>query len=133
MRRLQLKHLLILLLRVLIIVLIALALARPLLKNRFAFAGGRTKTSVVIILDNSYSMGYQGIRGERFEIAKGMALEIAQSLQRGDSASVILMSRYPRPTLPQTDKRPQSGEGGDSAFPDLLPRNARPTKPRNGT
>lgn len=96
-RRIQLKHLLILLLRVLIIVLIALALARPLLKNRFAFAGGRTKTSVVIILDNSYSMGYQGIRGERFEIAKGMALEIAQSLQRGDSASVILMSDIPDP------------------------------------
>lgn len=96
-RRIQLKHLLILLLRVLIIVLIALALARPLLKNRFAFAGGRTKTSVVIILDNSYSMGYQGIRGDRFEIAKGMALEIAQSLQRGDSASVILMSDIPDP------------------------------------
>ena len=96
-RRIQLKHLLILLLRVLIIILIALALARPLLKNRFAFAGGRTKTSVVIILDNSYSMGYQGIRGERFEIAKEMALGIAQSLQRGDSASVILMSDIPDP------------------------------------
>ena len=96
-RRIQLKHLLILLLRVLIIILIALALARPLLKNRFAFAGGRTKTSVVIILDNSYSMRYQGIRGERFEIAKEMALEIAQSLQRGDSASVILMSDIPDP------------------------------------
>ena len=96
-RRIQLKHLLILLLRVLIIVLIALALARPLLKNRFAFAGARTKTSVVIILDNSYSMGYQGIRGGRFEVAKEIALEVAQSLERGDSASVILMSDIPDP------------------------------------
>lgn len=96
-RRIQLKHLLILLLRVLIIILIALALARPLLKNRFAFAGARTKTSVVIILDNSYSMGYQGIRGDRFEVAKRMGLEIAQSLERGDSASVILMSDIPDP------------------------------------
>ena len=103
-RRIQLKHLLILLLRVLIIILIALALARPLLKNRFAFAGGRTKTSVVIILDNSYSMGYQGIQGERFEVAKGMALEIAQSLQRGDSASVILMSDIPDPLFPKLTK-----------------------------
>ena len=103
-RRIQLKHLLILLLRVLIIILIALALARPLLKNRFAFAGGRTKTSVVIILDNSYSMGYQGIQGGRFEVAKGMALEIAQSLQRGDSASVILMSDVPDPLFPKLTK-----------------------------
>ena len=103
-RRIQLKHLLILLLRVLIIILIALALARPLLKNRFAFAGGRTKTSAVIILDNSYSMGYQGIQGGRFEIAKGMALEIVQSLQRGDSASVILMSDIPDPLFPKLTK-----------------------------
>ena len=103
-RRIQLKHLLILLLRVLIIVLIALALARPLLKNRFAFAGGRTKTSVVIILDNSYSMRYEGIQGGRFEVAKGMALEVAQSLQRGDSASVILMSDIPDPLFPKLTK-----------------------------
>ncbi len=103
-RRIQLKHLLILLLRVLIIILIALALARPLLKNRFAFAGARTKTSVVIILDNSYSMGYQGIQGGRFEVAKGMALEVAQSLQHGDSASVILMSDIPDPLFPKLTK-----------------------------
>ena len=103
-RRIQLKHLLILLLRVLIIILIALALARPLLKNQFAFAGGRTKTSAVVILDNSYSMGYQGIQGGRFEVAKEMALEIAQSLQRGDSASVILMSDIPDPLFPKLTK-----------------------------
>ena len=103
-RRIQLKHLLILLLRVLIIILIALALARPLLKNRFAFAGARTKTSAVIILDNSYSMGYQGIQGGRFEVAKEMALEIAQSLQRGDSVSVILMSDIPDSLFPKLTK-----------------------------
>ena len=103
-RRIQLTHLLILLLRVLIIVLIALALARPLLKNRFAFAGARTRTSVVIILDNSYSMGYQGIHGGRFEVARGMALEVAQSLERGDSASVILMSDFPDPLFPKLTK-----------------------------
>ncbi len=103
-RRIQLKHLLILLLRALIIILIALALARPLLKNQFAFAGARTKTSTVIILDNSYSMGYQGIQGRRFDVAKEMALEIAQSLQRGDGASVILMSDIPDSLFPKLTK-----------------------------
>ena len=68
-RRIQLKNLLILFLRVAIIALIALALARPLLKSQFSFAGARAKTSAVVILDNSFSMGYQGVQGQRFEKA----------------------------------------------------------------
>ncbi|MFQ6039981.1 MAG: BatA domain-containing protein [Candidatus Poribacteria bacterium] len=90
--RLQLKNLLILILRMLIIVFIALALARPLLKNAFSFAGARMKTSCVIVLDNSYSMDYVGIAGRRFELAKEKAVEIINSLKSGDSASLILMS-----------------------------------------
>ena len=94
-RRIQLKNLLILFLRVAIITLIALALARPLLKNQFSFAGARAKTSAVVILDNSFSMGYQGIHGQRFEMAKEVALEVADSLRHGDSVAVILMSDLP--------------------------------------
>ncbi len=94
-RRIQLKNLLILLLRVAIIALIALALARPLLKNQLSFAGARAKTSAVVILDNSFSMGYQGVHGQRFEKAKEVALEVADSLRHGDSVAVILMSDIP--------------------------------------
>ena len=94
-RRIQLKHLLILLLRMAILILIALSLARPLLKNQFSFAGARVKTNIVIILDNSYSMAYQGIDGERFEKGKQMALDVLESLRRGDSAALILMSDIP--------------------------------------
>lgn len=94
-RRVQLKNLLILFLRVAIITLIALALARPLLKNQFSFAGARAKTSAVVILDNSFSMGYQGVHGQRFEKAKEVALEVADSLRHGDSIAVILMSDIP--------------------------------------
>ena len=94
-RRVQLKNLLILFLRVAIITLIALALARPLLKNQFSFAGARAKTSAVVILDNSFSMGYQGVHGQRFEKAKEVALEVADSLRHGDSVAVILMSDIP--------------------------------------
>ena len=91
-RRIQLKNLLILFLRVAIVTLIALALARPLLKNQFSFAGARAKTSAVIILDNSFSMGYQGAQGQRFEKAKEVAVEVAESLRHGDNIAVILMS-----------------------------------------
>jgi hypothetical protein len=90
--RLQLKNLLILVLRMLIVVFTALALARPLLKNAFSFAGARMKTSCVILLDNSYSMDYTGIAGRRFDIAKEKALESIDSLKPGDNASLILMS-----------------------------------------
>ncbi|MDE0041229.1 MAG: BatA domain-containing protein, partial [Candidatus Poribacteria bacterium] len=94
-RRIQLKNLLILFLRAAIIALIALALARPLLKNQFSFAGARAKTSAVVILDNSFSMGYQGVQGQRFEKAKQVALEVTDSLRHGDSVAVILMSDIP--------------------------------------
>jgi len=103
-RRLQIKQWLILLLRMLIIILIVLALARPLLKNRFSFAGMRSKTSCVIILDNSYSMAYKGINGQRFEIAKEKALEVVDSLEKGDSASLILMSDNPEPVFKRLTK-----------------------------
>ena len=49
-------------------------------------------------------MGYQGVQGGRFETAKEIALEVAQSLQRGDSASVILMSDIPDPLFPKLTK-----------------------------
>ena len=94
-RRIQLKHLLILLLRMAIIILIAVALARPLLKSPFLLADARAQASNVIILDNSYSMGYQGIQGERFEKARTIAREVIHSLRRGDSAALILMSDIP--------------------------------------
>ena len=56
-KRLKLKQILILIIRMLIIALIALALARPILTSKWAIAaGGQAKSSVVIILDNSYSI-----------------------------------------------------------------------------
>lgn len=95
-RRLKLKQILILILRMLIVALIALALARPILTNRWALAAGdRAKSSIVIILDNSYSMGYETFDGTRFDIAKKHALSLLKSLRSGDNASLILMSNIP--------------------------------------
>ena len=96
-KRLQLKQLLILLLRMLIIALIALALARPFLTLGLPLAAVRAKTDVVIVLDNSFSMSYQDVDGVWFNKAKKKANEILSSLRNGDSASVILMSDIPKP------------------------------------
>lgn len=100
-RRLQLKQLLLLLLRMLIVALIALALARPFLTLGLPLAAVRAKTDVVIILDNSYSMGYQDVDGVWFAKAKTLATDILRSLRHGDSASLILMSDIPQPVFRQ--------------------------------
>jgi len=95
-RRLKLKQILILILRMLIVILIALALARPILTNKWALAAGsRAKSSVVIVLDNSYSMSYETFDGIRFNMAKSYALDLLGLLRSGDDASLILMSDIP--------------------------------------
>lgn len=100
-RRFQLRQLLILLLRIAIIALIALALARPFLTLGLPIASVRAKTDVVIVLDNSYSMAYQGVDGVRFEKAKSLATDILDTLRHGDSAAFILMSDSPKPVFRQ--------------------------------
>ena len=100
-RRLQLKQLLILLLRMLIVALIALALARPFLTLGLPLASIRAKTDVVIVLDNSYSMGYQDVDGKWFDDAKSIATDVLKSLRHGDSAALILMSDIARPEFRQ--------------------------------
>lgn len=100
-RRFQLRHLLILLLRMMIIALIALALARPFLTLGLPVASVRAKTDVVIVLDNSYSMAYQDVDGIRFEKGKTLATDILETLRHGDSAALILMSDVPNPIFRQ--------------------------------
>ncbi|MDA1190460.1 MAG: BatA domain-containing protein, partial [Candidatus Poribacteria bacterium] len=90
-RRFQLEQWLILALRMLALACIALALSRPLLRSA-AFAEARGRSSVVIALDQSASMGYQGVEGVPFERAKQRAVAILRSLQTGDDASLVLMS-----------------------------------------
>lgn len=100
-RRIQLKQLLILLLRMLIVALIALVLARPFLTLGLPLAAVRAKTDVVIVLDNSYSMQYEDVDGVWFEKAKTIASDVLRSLRHGDSASLILMSDIPQPIFRQ--------------------------------
>ena len=100
-RRFQLRQFLILLLRMAIIALIALALARPFLTLGLPVASVRTKTDVVIVLDNSYSMAYQDINGVRLDKAKDLATDIIDTLRHGDRATLILMSDIPKPVFRQ--------------------------------
>jgi len=96
MRRVKIKEYLLLIIRTLIILLVVAAFARPAIRGGFATRmGAHAKTSVVILLDNSYSMGYETKDGSLFDLAKRKAKRILGQLKEGDEASLILFSSQP--------------------------------------
>lgn len=100
-RRLMIEQLLLLLIRCLVIACVVLAVSRPILRvGHLPAASNRAQVHAVVILDDSYSMGYRppGAGTETiFDRAKKRALEIVQrGLQQGDAVSVILASDPPR-------------------------------------
>jgi hypothetical protein len=98
MRRVKIMEYLLLVLRTLIILLAVAAFARPAIKGGLAAkVGAHAKTSVAILLDNSYSMGYDTKDGPLFDLAKKKAEEILNQLKEGDEASLILFSSQPGP------------------------------------
>ena len=96
-RRHKLKRLLLLLMRILMLALLGLAFARPFFADAPEFtqkAGG--KRNVVIILDTSYSMQYEGV----LEHAKKEAVEILDGLDASDAACLMLSADNARVVAP---------------------------------
>jgi hypothetical protein len=91
-RRLKLTQLLLLLLRIAIVVCAVLAFARPTVPTSFPGLGAKAKSSVVIVLDNSFSMELADERGVRLKQAKEAALRIIRSLSEGDEAALVQMA-----------------------------------------
>jgi len=87
-KRHKLKQLILLLMRALMLTILALAFARPFFAQnpQMAETGGRR--NIVIILDNSYSMGYNDI----FSRAKSEALKLISILHPQDAAALIVSS-----------------------------------------
>ena len=90
-RRLRFEHWLLMLLRCAIPILLALCMARPILKGTAAL-WSNAKTSLLVVLDNSYSLDFKGAGGTNFEKARDTAAELVQELQRGSDVNVVLMS-----------------------------------------
>ena len=84
-RRLRLKQILLLIIRTLAILLLVFAFARPTIKGAFFKGfGSSAKTSAVIILDNSMSMGVETNGQQLFEIAKKKVSELGEVFNVGD-------------------------------------------------
>lgn len=89
-RKLKLRQLLLLLVRMLIVLALVLGFARPTCRSHSAGASStRAKTTAVIILDNSSSMGRRVSGHTLFEQAAGIAAELTEAFQPGDEVYLV--------------------------------------------
>jgi len=96
-RRIKLRQLLLLILRVLLCIIFALAFAKPLLRIAGgSVLGANVKRDVVILLDNSYSMGYKHQGKTRFAVAQETARSLVNKMKTGDRAALILVNESPQ-------------------------------------
>ena len=81
-RRLQLRDIILMLIRTAAVICLALALARPAISAR-SILGSGIKTGAVILLDNSLSMGYNNGSETRFDAAKRLTKKVLSQLDQG--------------------------------------------------
>lgn len=99
-RRLKLRQLLLLIIRTLLVIFVVLAFARPALKGTmFGSIGSDAHSTVVFILDDSFSMVATDERGELFRQAKEALTGALSLLKSGDEAYLIRLSDLPKATV----------------------------------
>ena len=99
----RLKQFLLLLLRMGIIACLAMAMAQPVVRGRWGAAGGAdSRISAVIVLDTSWSMGFNENGKTRMELARSAVLGILESLKEHRVAVVVLGTRDPDMMGPPT-------------------------------
>ncbi|MBI1803027.1 MAG: BatA domain-containing protein [Ignavibacteriae bacterium] len=99
-RRLKLRQILLLIVRTLLIILIILAFARPALRGTIlGTIGTHAHSSVVFILDDSFSMTASDEHGEYFKQAKDATIRLIDLLKDGDEAYLVKLSDVPNATI----------------------------------
>jgi len=127
-RRFKLKQLILLILRSLILFLLTLLFARPVVRRMplFAQAEGVSR-STVILIDNSYSMGYVEEGETRFSLAKKVTRRILKMAKRTDRTALFLISDEVKPLVPYlTDDRQMPLQKLESASLSFRPTNLLP-------
>jgi len=92
MRNVNLRRILILILRTLAVLMLVFAFARPTLRSGLLFSGSAPK-NVVVCVDASYSMGVNQETGSAFDAARTMAKTIVDEAGGNDVINVIRFSR----------------------------------------
>jgi hypothetical protein len=98
MRKIKVRQWLLLALRTLLIMLIVLAFSRPALKGSFGVLSSHAKSTVVIVFDNSASMGLNNEKGKFLLQAQAQALQVTSLLQDDDDLYFIRLSDLPNAT-----------------------------------
>lgn len=83
-KKIKLKQLLILLCRIAFIILLVLAFTRPFENGYLGFAGTKAKSTVLILLDDSFSMLSREASASEFDIAKAKINETLNALDDND-------------------------------------------------
>lgn len=91
--RVRLKHLLLLLLRMLVLALLVAALSRPFLRSRLFAPAGHRLARVVLVIDDSFSMGYKRNSTSLLQEAKAEAGQLLRTLSLGSRAALLSTSR----------------------------------------
>jgi hypothetical protein len=96
-RRLRIEQLLLLFLRILIVCLVVLAFCRPILRMiGLPLIAEDTRVHALIVVDNSFSMGYKASGISDFDRAKKIADDLmTKVLKQGDSVQLVLLSSHP--------------------------------------
>lgn len=100
-RRIRLEELLLLLVRMLLMGVMAVALARPWVPGNWLGRWGTPQNrDVVILIDGSASMGWEGRAETPHAAARRLAEELIDHLLPGDTLAVYDVREQPRPLLP---------------------------------
>ena len=105
-RRIRIEHLLLWLLRTMIMALLGLAFAMPILRTHGIDFLGRAPRDIAIVLDASYSMGYQAGRNTVWENAVEIAVNLIEELGENDRYSITIAKQEPHALIaePISDK-----------------------------
>lgn len=96
-RKLRLRDLILLLLRCAACILIALAFSRPYRPGQLVLGSdGRPRQDLVVVLDDSPSMGAQEATQTRFAQAQAVASRLVQACRSGDRVGLVLVSEPAR-------------------------------------
>jgi hypothetical protein len=88
-RRLRLEQLLLLAVRTLIVLLTALALARPTVETFGEYFRAEGPRHRIIVVDASFSMGYESGGRTRFDRAKELGRQVAAAAHQGDALQLV--------------------------------------------
>src|SRR5256885_1343369 len=100
-RRLRIEQIILLAIRTLIVMLLIFAIARPVLSptGLGGWLAGKGRTSRLIVIDDSLSMGYRDQSRSAFESAKDVATQIVKATGAQDAVTAMVVSNLNAPVV----------------------------------